>query len=69
MFALTAQVQGLSAEHAFPQHVHVSGVVPDSGQFTYDFELGPDALDMGEIARAEEDFWAESWDEPEEYPR
>ena|SRR5215203_7443613 len=30
---------------------------------------GPEALDMGEIARAEEDFWAESWDEPEEYPR
>ena len=30
---------------------------------------GPEPLDMGEIARAEEDFWAESWDEPEEYPR
>src|SRR5688500_4880774 len=30
---------------------------------------GPEALDLGEIARAEEDFWAESWDEPEEYPR
>jgi hypothetical protein len=30
---------------------------------------GPEALDMGEIARAEEDFWAESWDEPEEFPR
>ena len=30
---------------------------------------GTDGLDMGEIARAEEDFWAESWDEPEEYPR
>ena len=30
---------------------------------------GPEGLDLGEIARAEEDFWAESWDEPEEYPR
>ena len=30
---------------------------------------GPEPLDMGEIARAEDDFWAESWDEPEEYPR
>jgi len=28
-----------------------------------------EGLDMGEISRAEEDFWAESWDEPEEYPR
>jgi hypothetical protein len=28
-----------------------------------------DGLDMREISRAEEDFWAESWDEPEEYPR
>jgi hypothetical protein len=28
-----------------------------------------DRLDMREIARAEEDFWAESWDEPDEYPR
>lgn len=26
-------------------------------------------LDLDEIARAEEDFWAEPWDEPEEYPR
>jgi hypothetical protein len=31
---------------------------------------GPEPLDMEEIDRAEEDFWAESsWDEPEEYPR
>jgi hypothetical protein len=28
-----------------------------------------DGLDMREISRAEEEFWAESWDEPEEYPR
>jgi hypothetical protein len=28
-----------------------------------------DRLDMQEISRAEEEFWAESWDEPEEYPR
>ena len=46
VLALTAQVQGLSAEHAFPKHVHVGGVVPDSGQFTYDFDLGADALDV-----------------------
>jgi hypothetical protein len=24
-------------------------------------------LDMDEVARAEEEFWSESWDEPEEY--
>lgn len=26
-------------------------------------------LDVDEAARAEEEFWSESWDEPEEYPR
>lgn len=26
-------------------------------------------LDLKKIARAEEEFWSESWDEPEEYPR
>jgi hypothetical protein len=26
-------------------------------------------LDMEEAARAEEEFWSESWDEPEEYHR
>jgi len=26
-------------------------------------------LDLDEAARAEEEFWAESWDEPEEYSR
>ena len=30
---------------------------------------GRDSLDLDEIARAEEDFWAESWDEPEEHLR
>jgi hypothetical protein len=30
---------------------------------------GPEPLDLREIERAEEDFWAESWDEPDEYPR
>jgi hypothetical protein len=31
----------------------------------------PDAepLDMDEASRAEEDFWGETWDEPEEYSR
>lgn len=26
-------------------------------------------LDLEEAARAEEEFWNESWDEPEEFPR
>jgi hypothetical protein len=30
---------------------------------------GDEPLDMEEAARAEEEFWAESWDEPEEYSR
>ena len=30
---------------------------------------GRDALNLEEIARAEEDFWAQSWDEPEEHLR
>ena len=28
-----------------------------------------DRLDMDEAARAEEEFWSETWDEPEEYDR
>jgi hypothetical protein len=37
-----------------------------------DGSLGDDAdesLDMDAAARAEEEFWSESWDEPEEYSR
>lgn len=30
---------------------------------------GGEALDMDAISRAEEEFWAQPWDEPEEYPR
>lgn len=26
-------------------------------------------IDMREAAEAEEEFWSQSWDEPEEYPR
>lgn len=26
-------------------------------------------LDLEEVSRAEEEFWRDSWDEPEEYPR
>ncbi len=26
-------------------------------------------LDMADAAEAEDEFWSESWDEPEEYPR
>ena len=46
VFGLTAEVQGLSAQHTFPQDVHVAGVVPDDGEFTYDFDLGAEALDV-----------------------
>jgi serine protease AprX len=46
VLGLTAEVQGLSAQHAFPQHIHVTGNVPDDGQYTYDFDLGPEALDV-----------------------
>jgi serine protease AprX len=46
VLALTAEVQGLSAQHAFPQHVYVAGNVPDSGVYTYDFDLGAEALDV-----------------------
>ncbi|HEV2149908.1 MAG TPA: hypothetical protein VGR37_21095 [Longimicrobiaceae bacterium] len=32
-------------------------------------EDGDEPLDLEEAARAEEEFWSESWDEPEEYSR
>ena len=38
----------------------------ETGSFTADEE---EPLDLGEAARAEDEFWDESWDEPEEYGR
>lgn len=32
-------------------------------------EEDEEPLDLEEAARAEEEFWNDSWDEPEEYPR
>lgn len=39
----------------------------EEGTLTTDEDDEP--LDLEEAARAEEEFWAESWDEPDEYPR
>lgn len=36
---------------------------------TLSLDEDDEPLDLEEAARAEEEFWAESWDEPEEYPR
>jgi serine protease AprX len=46
VLALTAQAGGTVAENAFPLHVHESGTAPDSGEWTYAFEVGTDALDV-----------------------
>lgn len=35
VLALTAQANGQTGETRFPAHVHVSGVVPDGGDWTH----------------------------------
>ena len=40
--------------------------IVDTGSFEHDDE---EPLDLDEAARAEREFWDESWDEPDEYGR
>jgi serine protease AprX len=44
VLALTSQAAGVSGETGFPAHEHLSGTVPDSGEWTHAFEIGPDDL-------------------------
>lgn len=39
----------------------------EEGRLRHDPDDEP--LDLEEVARAEEEFWAEDWDEPEEFER
>jgi serine protease AprX len=45
VLALTAAAKGAVGEISFPTHVHVSGVVPDGGDWTYPFDVS--AADLG----------------------
>jgi serine protease AprX len=44
VLALTAAAKGEVGETSFPAHVHVSGVAPDGGGWTYPFDLAADDL-------------------------
>jgi serine protease AprX len=45
VLALTAEVGGqAAAETTFPAHTHVTGAVPDGGDWTHTFEVGEDSL-------------------------
>ncbi len=44
VLALTSFAAGTTGEHAFPNHVHLSGTVPDDGEWTHEFALGADDL-------------------------
>ena len=44
VLALTSQAAGVSGASVFPTHQHLSGTVPDHGEWTHEFELGPDDL-------------------------
>ena len=44
VLALTSQAAGVSGATVFPTHQHLSGTVPDHGECTHEFELGPDDL-------------------------
>ncbi len=46
VLALTSQAAGVSGETVFPAHEHLTGTVPDSGEWTHTFEIGPDDLDV-----------------------
>lgn len=41
----------------------------EEGTLSTGEEEDDEPLDLEAAARAEEEFWDESWDEPEEYPR
>jgi serine protease AprX len=45
VLALTAAAKGATGETSFPTHVHVTGVVPDGGGWTYPFAVS--AADLG----------------------
>ena len=45
VLALTAQVAGQTGETSFPAHAHVSGLVPDGGEWTHQFDVS--AADLG----------------------
>ena len=44
VLALTSRAAGVSGETAFPTHEHLSGTVPNDGQWTHAFEVSPDDL-------------------------
>ena len=46
VLALTSFAAGTTGENPFPTHVHVAGSVPDDGEWTYEFDLGPDDLSV-----------------------
>jgi serine protease AprX len=46
VLALTSLAAGTTGSTSFPAHVHLSGSVPDSGEWTHEFSLGADDLDV-----------------------
>ncbi|HWL90948.1 MAG TPA: S8 family serine peptidase [Actinomycetota bacterium] len=46
VLALTAEAEGLAGATSFPRHVHVSGVVPEGGEWTYSFDLAAADLEV-----------------------
>ena len=44
VLALASFAAGTTGEHMFPNHVHLSGSVPDDGEWTHEFALGADDL-------------------------
>ena len=46
VLALTSFAAGTTGANPFPTHVHVAGSVPDSGEWTYEFDLSPDDLSV-----------------------
>ena len=46
VLALAAQASGAAAGQTFPTHVHLTGTVPDGGQWSHTFDVSADDLDV-----------------------
>jgi serine protease AprX len=46
VLALAGRASGATAEQTFPTHVHLSGTVPDGGQWSHTFDVVADDLDV-----------------------
>lgn len=73
ILGVLALVAGVRYRQAVRQRLSGGAPVDDAAvqriiqEGTFATNEDPDALDLTEAAEAEEEFWSEYWDEPDEY--